>query len=881
MEPIYQITPDGFSLIISAEDLEALDNSQKESVIRFIQHPWQALLDLGLEEPIENQSHVLMYLQKTAGAFIEDLLRVPGLEDQRDQVQLAPDALRIEYLLGVKPFVRESELINEEWIRNVYRHLLEVFKDQIALYPGSVKKFFNEKNPRLNPAESIFFHLVENRNGIYPFAFLATYTHKNKEGIIRHLPLSMILEEYKGDQKKILELLSCLNQAAEICPVLGRFIASGELFHAIGMSEQEAYGFLKAVNELEKAGIVCRIPNWWRSHTSSPSLNIKLGEKRSSLLGMDALVSIVPALSVEGVKLTKSEIRQLLASADGLALIKGKWVEVNHKKLEALLKKMEEAPGEISLREALMIQSGLASPEWMEEENVQMTNGKYLASVYQKLADPKIIRSTALPKKLNATLRPYQVDGYNWLNALSNLQFGALLADDMGLGKTIQTLAWLEKEHQKDKTRKALLVVPASLLANWTKEAAQFTPDLSIGVIHGKKAVSDFEKSEYDDLPFLNLTTYGMASRLEKLQDIHWDFLILDEAQAIKNPKTKQTAVLKKIPAQMKLAMTGTPIENNLINLWSIFDFLNSGLLGSLSQFTQFVRNVENDQKHSADMLSRLQKMISPFLLRRLKSDKSIINDLPDKIEQNDYITLSDTQTLLYQKVVADLAAQLESSESNESDGNGIQRKGLVLATLNKLKQICNHPDQYLGQSGYSTSSSGKFEMLKEICEPIAQNHECVLVFTQYREMTEHLSRFLESIFGAKGFVIHGQTPIARRQEIVDAFNKQETYIPYVVLSLRAAGTGLNLTQASHVIHFDRWWNPAVENQATDRAYRIGQKKNVVVHKFVCANTIEENISLMIESKQKLADDVISSSAESWLTSLSDADLLDAMRMKL
>lgn len=879
MEPTYQITPDGFSLIISAEDLEALDPSQQESAKRFIQYPWQALLDLGLEEPIENQSHVLMYLQKIAGAFIEDLLRVPGLEDQRDRAELVPDALRIEYLLSIKPFVRESELINEEWIRNIYRHLLEVFKDQIILYPGSVKKYFNEKNPRLNPAESIFFHLVENRNGIYPFAFLATYTHKSKEGIIRHLPLSMILEEYKDDQKKILELLSCLNQAAEICPVLGRFMASGELFHAIGMSEQEAYEFLKAVSALEQAGIVCRIPNWWRARSASISLNIKLGEKRSSLLGMDALISIVPALSVDGIKLTKSEIKQLLASADGLALIKGKWVEVNHKKLEALLKKMEEAPGEISLREALMIQSGLARPEWMdEEENIQMTNGKYLASVYQKLTDPEIIRKTALPKKLNAALRPYQVDGYNWLNALSALQFGALLADDMGLGKTIQTLAWLEKEHQKDKTRKALLIVPASLLANWTKESAQFTPDLSIGVIHGKKAISDFENTEYDDLPFLNLTTYGMAARLKKLQDIHWDFLILDEAQAIKNPKTKQTTILKKIPAQMKLAMTGTPIENNLINLWSIFDFLNSGLLGSLNQFTQFVRDVENNQTQSADKLSRLQKMISPFLLRRLKSDKSIINDLPDKIEQNDYITLSDTQTLLYQKIVNDLADRLES---DESDDNGIQRKGLVLATLNKLKQVCNHPDQYLGQSDFRMSGSGKFEMLKEICEPMAQNHESVLVFTQYREMTEPLSRFLESIFGAKGCIIHGQTPISRRQEIVDAFNKQETYIPYVVLSLRAAGTGLNLTQASHVIHFDRWWNPAVENQATDRAYRIGQKKNVVVHKFVCANTIEENISLMIESKQKLADDVISSSTESWLTSLSDAELLEAMRMKL
>lgn len=413
--------------------------------------------------------------------------------------------------------------------------------------------------------------------------------------------------------------------------------------------------------------------------------------------------------------------------------------------------------------------------------------------------------------------------------------------------------------------------------------AAQFTPDLSTGVIHGRKAMDEFEKTMKEDLPFLNLTTYGMGTRLDALKEIHWDFLVLDEAQAIKNPKTRQTSSIKKIPAEMKLAMTGTPIENDLTNLWSIFDFLNQGLLGTQKQFAGYIK--EGSKAESA-FLSRLQKTISPFLLRRLKSDKKIISGLPDKVEQNDYITLSDAQVVLYRRVVEELAQKLAEKEASKKASENIpdtsiDHKGLVLSTLSKLKQICNHPDQYLGENGYSPADSGKFAMLKEICEPIAENHESVPVFTQYREMTEHLAAYLETIFGARGFVIHGETPIKKWQEIVDTFNKQETYIPFVVLSLRAAGTGLNLTQASHVVHFDRWWNPAVENQATDRAYRIGQKKNVIVHKFVCSNTIEEKINTMIESKQKLADDVVGSTAESWLTSMSDEELIRTMGMGL
>lgn len=314
--------------------------------------------------------------------------------------------------------------------------------------------------------------------------------------------------------------------------------------------------------------------------------------------------------------------------------------------------------------------------------------------------------------------------------------------------------------------------------------------------------------------------------------------------------------------------MTGTPIENDLTNLWSLFDFLNKGLLGSSSEFRDYSKGLSQHPEGYA----RLKNMIAPFMLRRIKTDKTIISDLPDKLEQVDYVTISKKQRVLYCKQVADLETRLQKAE-------GIERRGLVLASLMKLKQICNHPDQYLGQQAYSEKDSGKFELLRSLCETIYEKRERVLIFTQFKEITEYLNEFLTEIFHAKGYVLHGGTPVAKRNEIVEEF-QGERYVPYIVLSVRAGGTGLNLTNASHVIHFDRWWNPAVENQATDRAYRIGQKKNVMVHKFVCRGTIEEKIDEMISSKLELAQNVIGSGGENWITEMSNEELLSALRLE-
>lgn len=861
---MYQITSEGYRLRVSKEELVQKEAQEQAKLVHAMADPWNALLNASLNGDKKSEDPVYLYLQNIADDFVEDLISQPGLELARETITFDPDEDRIEKLMEERPLIREISLITPEWIRTVYRGLLRAFRNQIRTYDGSVKKFLNEHDPKLNPAESIFFHLVEHDGSEYPFAFLATYAKKEEDRSIRHVPLHYILKEYAGNQTKILELLSCLNRAADISSLISSLMVSGELFHPLGLEANEAYEFLKKVPELEKTGIVCRIPNWWRKKSRSVSLSIKVGETKSSLLGMDSLLKVRPSLAVDGQKLTKAEIQQILESSESLHFIKGKWIEADPKKLEQLIALMETVPEEMSLKEALRIQDGLSADEGDERFNI--SNGKWLASLKEKLTRPAILRNVALPAALKAQLRPYQKEGYNWLNSLSAMRFGALLADDMGLGKTLQTLAWLDKEYQKDPEKRALLIVPASLIGNWQNETAHFTPDLGIYVLHGKQSIERYWNIPKNERPFITITTYQTASKLAFLREETWDFLILDEAQAIKNPLAKQTQAVKKIQARMRLAMTGTPIENDLINLWSIFDFLNPGLLGSRKEFQEFAKN-------EADHTAKLQHMISPFLLRRLKTDRKIIADLPDKLEQTDRIVLSRKQTLLYNEVVD----ALEKSLSEDKEGIG--RQGNILSALMKLKQICNHPDQYTGEHTFSEKDSGKFEMLREVCSAIEENRECVLVFTQFREMTDALDQELEKIFHARGYVIHGGTPLKKRQEIVEKFNAQNTYIPYVVLSLKAAGTGLNLTAASHVIHFDRWWNPAVENQATDRAYRIGQTKNVVVHKFVCTHTIEEKIDQLIMNKQVLADRIITATAASWLTSLSNEELLENMRI--
>ena len=811
------------------------------------------------------------YLVQIASVFSDLLFHQPDIEILRENLVIEPDEGQLNLLLSSVPFAIGSEYVNEEWLKDIFKKLNQVYADDIRSYSGTVAFYLAEKSQKMSVPERVFFHLVENdETQEYPFAFLATYGTKLASGKVKHVPLKYALTEYAQSNEQLLTLLSCLNRVSEVSPLIGEYVERGELFHPLRLTAEEAYQILKVVPEIEKTGVICRVPNWWKRNTSNIEMAVKLGEEKPTYLGLNTLLTMRPSLMVDGIPLTQDEIQHLLGESEGLFFLKGKWVTVNHERLQQLLELMDSYEGDVSLLQAL--RSGIEVPQIKDKESIDVgplvTNGEWLQKLLSDIRNPGNLKKTKLPKTLKAVLRPYQKEGYEWLRYMEKLKFGACLADDMGLGKTVQVLAFLENMRTKNKRAKVLLVVPASLIGNWTKEADRFVPSMSVGVLHGRGAKAmDEELKNRDGIPFLSITTYGMTARMKELSNIQWDCLILDEAQAIKNPGTEQTRRIKRIPANMKIAMTGTPIENDLSNLWSLFDFLDKGLLGSSAEFKRYTKRLNEHPEGYA----KLKSMITPFMLRRVKTDKKIIADLPDKVENVDYVTLSRKQKVLYRKYVKELEVRI-----NEVDG--LDRRGVILGAIVRLKQICNHPDQYLGQETYDVPESGKFEMLREICETIREKHERVLVFTQFKEITEYLDHFLAEIFGRKGFVLHGGTPVKSRGKMVEAF-QGEKYVPYMVLSVKAGGTGLNLTKANHVIHFDRWWNPAVENQATDRAFRIGQTKKVMVHKLVCRGTIEEKIDAMIRDKVELANNIIGSGGEAWITELSNEELMSVMRL--
>ena len=452
----------------------------------------------------------------------------------------------------------------------------------------------------------------------------------------------------------------------------------------------------------------------------------------------------------------------------------------------------------------------------------------------------------------------------------------------MGLGKTVQVISLLLDMKNRESLRRTtqatnLLVAPASLVANWKAELARFAPSLSPLVVHPSETSGDATK-QMDGAALiaaagrsdLVITTYGMLARLKWLREQSWNLVVLDEAQAIKNANARQTRAVKELKSSARVALTGTPIENRLGDLWSLFDFLNPGLLGSAKAFTDLMKRLA---ARDHDRYGPLRKLIQPYILRRLKTDKRVIADLPDKIETNSYCHLSKRQAALYQRAVSELATALEPVE-------GIQRRGIVLSYLMRLKQICNHPAQAVGDADYAPQQSGKFARLAEICEELAERQQKALIFTQFREITAPLAEHLSSVFGKPGLTLHGQTPVGKRREMVEAFQRDEGP-PYFVLSLKAGGVGLNLTAATHVIHFDRWWNPAVENQATDRAFRIGQNRNVFVYKFICRGTIEERIDELIASKQALATNLLEGGAEQALTEMNNEQLLQFVSLDI
>ena len=865
----------------------SLEGFHRDLFDRFQREPESWLFTLGCQSLPQGVDPSLAWIATVAKSFVNELVRLPDLEERKEAatVFLNDEAL-VEFAAGA-PMMVGAELVDTAMIEAVWASLESGYSVLLSTHEGSVASFFEAVNPAIHLAGRVFFHLVENKTGAFPFAFMATYSQAGDPGgNVRHLPMKHAIDVF--DDEALVSLLSTVYRAASESELVDGLVESGELFHPLAWDAGEAFQFLKEVPLYESCGVICRIPDWWKPKGSGIRVSLSMGDKPPSLLGEDALVSFRPSLVVGEVELTEEEARQILAESEGLAFLKNRWVAVDHTKLaqalEACERAQELAEEGLSLGDAMRLQlrPELFLDASMEEVDCEVSRGEWMASTFAKLENPSLAPTVKPARGFAASLRGYQQQGLNWLSFMETLRFGACLADDMGLGKTVQILSYLHARALTKRDGPSLLVIPASLVTNWLQERDRFAPSLRVMVAHpdyvvptdgetraaAKKRLGEKGPEGMDGCDLV-ITTYTLVQKYPWIALHRWDCLILDEAQAIKNPATRQTRAVKSLSASHRIVMTGTPVENRLADLWSLFDFLNPGLLGSRGEFSDFCKRLRDDPNGYA----RLRRLISPFVLRRLKTDKTIITDLPDKVVMKTYANLSKKQVVLYRKGVTDLKNRLEAAE-------GIQKRGLVLSSLMKFKQLCNHPDQYVGTGDFKENDSGKFQRLREICEIVLEKRERILVFTQFKEMTEPLSRFLEAIFGHPGLVLHGGVPVGKRAGLIDTF-QADAYCPFMVLSLKAGGVGLNLTRANHVVHFDRWWNPAVENQATDRAFRIGQTKKVIVHTFVTRGTLEERIDTMLDEKRDLADQVVSQSGETLITEMADEELVELFTLTL
>jgi SNF2 family DNA or RNA helicase len=679
------------------------------------------------------------------------------------------------------------------------------------------------------------------------------------------------------------ELLAGLGAAARLFPAL-----DGALREAaparVAVDNAGALEFLRETGPLlSGAGFGVLLPDWARKarlglKLTTKSKSASSASARQGQFGLQDLVSFRYDLAVDGEVLSAAELAELVRLKVPLVRIRGQWVELDDRHLKAALKFLEaKQSGTMTAADVLSAAMG-AGDDRGELPLTSVAADGWLGDLLSGQADQRL-EPMETPEGFGGTLRPYQQRGLSWLSFLGGLGVGAILADDMGLGKTVQLLSliWAERAKSRsvpdhrDAEFPTLLICPMSLTGNWQREAERFTPGLAVHVHHGADRLKGGELVAALAAADLVITTYQTAARdRAELSAVRWTRIVCDEAQAIKNHLSQQAKAVRSLPAASRIALTGTPVENQLSELWSIMEFANPGLLGPAKAFRETYA-VPIERNGSAEAAQQLRRVTEPFVLRRLKTDKSIISDLPDKQEMKVWCNLTQEQATLYAATVTDMLSKIDDASED------IRRRGLVLATMAKLKQVCNHPAHLLGDGSRLAGRSGKLARLEEIGEEIVAEGDKALCFTQYAEFGRMLQPYLAARTGCQVLFLHGGTSRKQRDAMVARFQEADEPMLFL-LSLKAGGTGLNLTAANHVIHIDRWWNPAVEDQATDRAFRIGQRRDVQVRKFVCVGTLEERIDAMIEQKKALAESVVGT-GESWLTELSTAALREVLSL--
>lgn len=660
------------------------------------------------------------------------------------------------------------------------------------------------------------------------------------------------------------------------------------------LTEQEAWEFLTDASEkLLFIGASILLPSWWtelRQSGVKVKARIKAASSHSpSFVGMQALMDFDWRISMNGADLSEEDFQKLVSEKRHLIYINGQWIKLDTELIRHIQKIMKTAEKSgISIRDVL--QQELATPEEIDAEEdlqdfmkIQFELNKDMKKMFTSLRELKSIPMMQPPSTLQGDLRPYQVQGLSWLLFLRQYGFGACLADDMGLGKTVQVISYLlsiqgnpatnqDDLSDMEATDAALIIAPTSVLGNWQKELERFAPSLKVGLYYGAQRPKGEDFIAFSKQHDVILTTYGMSHiDYDDLKSVYWNSIIIDEAQNIKNAGTKQSRSVRKLKGAHHVALTGTPMENRLSELWAIFDFINKGYLGSLKAFSDtFVTSIERDG--STDKVRELQNIIQPFLLRRTKKDSEVALNLPDKIEQKEFVPLTSEQASLYEQLIKDTFDKIDQLSSFE-------RKGLILQMIGRLKQLCNHPALYLKEEVIHNANirSGKLDKLLKLVHAVMEQQESCLIFTQYIGMGQMIQSLLQEEYGHEVPFLTGSLGKKQRDDMIERFQNGE--FPIFILSLKAGGTGLNLTAANHVIHYDRWWNPAVENQATDRAYRIGQNRFVHVHKLICTGTLEEKIDKMIDQKQALNDEILT--GENWITEMSTDELKELVSLQI
>ncbi|MFR9524338.1 MAG: DEAD/DEAH box helicase [Rikenellaceae bacterium] len=719
---------------------------------------------------------------------------------------------------------------------------------------GGIKAWLDHYSISSGRYRTVFIVEEEIENDLFK---MSLGVEDRTEAIPETYTLSSILTE-KRHEKIHYEVLKAVSMLVPMIPSLGDYI-NGAAREDIRLSFEEFTPVLMQVIPAVKLLDIKVILPKSLQHLIRPKASIRLSKKEqdsASFIRIDDLLSFDWQIALGKEKISRAEFERLTSKATGLLKFKGQFIYVGAEDIERLRKAMA---GGSKLNGAQLLQAALSE----EYEGAPITLSDEVRELIRELTKQECAE---LPTGINAELRPYQERGYSWMYRNMRIGFGSIIADDMGLGKTLQVITLIQrlKEDGALTKRKVLIITPTGLLYNWLKELERFAPQLTSHIYHGQsRKIADFKSD-------VMLTSYGvLRSDADILKRKKWQVVVIDEAQNIKNAVTAQSKAVRSIPATAHIAMSGTPVENRLSEFWSIMDFTNKGYLGTVKSFnSEYSRPIQQD--NDMECVERFRKVTAPFMLRRLKSDKSIISDLPDKIEENQYARLTSMQSAIYQETLTCAMSAIEDIDEGSQQAL-FKRQGLILQMILALKQICNHPALFIKNGEFSAELSGKAQMLLDIVDTIVQSGEKVLIFTQFKEMGTILEKIIEDRLSVRPLFYHGGCSIKERESMVERFQSNKSDQIFI-LSLKAAGTGLNLTAATHVIHYDLWWNPAVEAQATDRAYRIGQKSNVVVHRFITKDTFEERINDMIESKRHLANMTVST-GEKWIGELSNSEL--------